>query len=89
MEALSEEHTLGPVRYLEVCLVKDAASLLQMVGQARSHIPDVVRQGLLRLLAQAGSIDEEGFLCWYVLVTVKKRFVRVLQGQLLLNLIDL
>ena len=55
MEALAQEHTLGPVRHLEVCLVKDAASLLQMVGQARSHIPDVVRQGLLRLLAQAGS----------------------------------
>lgn len=78
MEALSQEHTLGPVRHLEVCLVKDAASLLQMVGQARSHIPDVVRQGLLRLLAQAGSIDEEGLLWWYVLVTVEKRFVRVL-----------
>ena len=78
MEPLSQEHTLGPVRYLEVCLVKDAARLLQMVRQARSHIPDVIRQGLLRLLAQAGSIDEEGLLWRYVLVTVEERSVRVL-----------
>ena len=60
-----------------------------MVGQAWSHIPDVIGQGLLRLLAQAGSIDEEGLLWWYILVTVEKRLVRVLEGQLLLDLIDL
>ena len=49
-EALSQEHALGPVWDFEICLVQNAASLLQMVWKAWPHIFDLVRELILSLL---------------------------------------